>query len=159
MSNLIQKVRLLMLDLHHKLKSVHKIKEKIMKSKNKFTLFGRVCWKSELKNTMKGKKLIIINIGEKIGENKYNNFFITFFDNENSNNATVVEKNINVNNYIQVDGYLSSFKKADEEKKTHLQLVGKGYTKFNYNTGTNCWEEVESSTIETSDMGETADLY
>lgn len=129
-----------------------------MKSKNRFTLFGRVCWKSELKDTLSGKKLIIINIGVKVGDDKFKNLFVLFFNNDKTSCADLVNDNINVNDFVRVVGYISSYKTQDVQIKTHIQLIGKFCIKCKYNPDIKSWEEIETLFNELTDMGEVASL-
>lgn len=112
-----------------------------MKIKNRFTLFGRICWKGELKETIKGRKLILINIGIKIAEDTYKNFFVTFFNDNKTDCANIVNDSLQVNDFAEISGYLSSYKKTDEENKTLTQLVGKSCIKCKYNPDIKSWEE------------------
>lgn len=118
---------------------------------NSVTLLGRVGKYKECKCFETGGMLTTINIGVKTGE-KWNNFFIDFFNTKTRELATDVGDNVKEGDLIQIKGRLVENKytpkylegQTDENGNpltvSQIKIVGFDYKRVRYNEELEEWE-------------------
>ncbi len=121
---------------------------------NSITLIGRVGKYKECKffeNT--GGMLCTINLGVKTGE-KWNNFFIDFFNTKTRPLGEEVGDKVNENDWIQIKGRLVENKftpknmegqldeKGNQLTVSQIKIVGFDYKRVRYNEELEEWEYV-----------------
>ena len=94
---------------------------------NSVTLLGRVGKYKENKSFENGGVLTTINIGVKTGE-KWNNFFVDFFNTKSRMLAEEVADNVNENDYIQIKGRLVENKYTPNHLKDKVDEHGNPLT-------------------------------
>lgn len=120
---------------------------------NSVTLLGRVGKYKECKAFETGGVLTTINIGVKTGE-KWNNFFVDFFNTKARPLAEEVCTGANENDYIQIKGRLTENKytpnhlkgKVDESGNpltvSQTKIVAFDFKKVQYNEELEEWEYI-----------------
>lgn len=106
---------------------------------------GRVGSYRDVQKYETGTVITTINLGVKRGENKYNNFFIKFFDKEGVNYSEFFGK-IAEGEYIQVQGSLNVSEWVPEganpetDKKRKIDIIGYDATQVTYNQQLQEWQ-------------------
>lgn len=112
---------------------------------NQVILLGRVGSYKDIKCLENGTIITTINIGVKRGQDKWNNFFVKFFNTKTKNTADEVAELVNEGDYIQITGRLieSNFipkgweNQLDENGRqrtvSKIEVVGNSYKKVYFN--------------------------
>ena len=112
---------------------------------NQFVLLGRVGWKDEIKFFENGTCKQVIQLGVKRGQDKYNNFFISFFNTPTKQTAEEVCNIVKVGDYIQVTGKIvenvfvpagmegQKDDKGNQKTVSQTNLVGTSYKFVKWN--------------------------
>ena len=118
---------------------------------NQVVLLGRVSWK-DIKYTDNGNVITTINMGVKRNQEKWDNFFIKFFNTKLKNTAEEVAELVKEGEYIQITGRLieSSFipkgwentvdENGNQRTVSKTEIVGKSYKKVFFNEETEEFE-------------------
>ena len=96
---------------------------------NSVVLLGRVSKFKEMKYFETGGAVCTIGLGVKRGEDKWNNFYIDFFNSSNRNLAEEVGENIKEGDYIQIKGRLIENRYTPKELEGKLDEQGRQITK------------------------------
>lgn len=112
---------------------------------NQVILLGRVGSYKDIKYLDNETAITTINIGVKRGQDKWNNFFVKFFNTKTKNIAYEVAELVNEGDYIQITGRLieSNFIPKDWENQvdkngrqktvSKIEVVGNSYKKVYFN--------------------------
>lgn len=110
--------------------------------KNSVTLMGRVGSYIDTQYYDSGTVVTTVNLGVKRGENKYNNFFIKFFDTEMCRISDFIKCFVKEGDYIQVEGKLQVNEyevEGSDKKKSSISVIGYGIKKVYYNAQIEEW--------------------
>ena len=112
---------------------------------NQFVLLGRVGWKDDIKFFENGACKQTIQLGVKRSQEKYHNFFISFFNTPTKPTAEEVCNIIKVGDYIQVTGKIvenvfvpegmegQKDKNGNQKNVSQINLVGTSYKFLKWN--------------------------
>ena len=114
---------------------------------NQVVLLGRVGWK-DFKYTENGTAIATINLGVKRGQDKWNNFFIKFFNTKMKTIAEEIAELVKEGDYIQVTGKLVETKfipkgwenqfdeNGNQKTVSKIEIITQSYRKVYYNEET-----------------------
>ena len=122
---------------------------------NQFVLLGRVGWKDEIKFFENGTCKQTIQLGVKKSQDKYHNFFISFFNTPMRQTAEEVCNIVKVGDYIQVTGKIDENvfvpagmdgqkdEKGNQKTVSQTNLIGTNYKFVQWNEEDEEFEFVE----------------
>jgi single-stranded DNA-binding protein len=104
--------------------------------RNYVVLTGRVGKCNELKYYKDDFAICTINLGVKKSYDQYNNFFVKFFDTEESKTAQKVNEEVTEGDYIQIMGtaQVNRYKpKGMDKEVSQIEIVANSFCKVHYN--------------------------
>lgn len=110
---------------------------------NSVILTGRVSKYKEMKYFETGGAVCTIGLGVKKNEEKWNNFFVDFFNNSNRNLAEEVGENVKEGDYITIKGRLNENRFTPKELEGKLDEKGNQITKSQIKVIAYDWNRVK----------------
>lgn len=121
---------------------------------NQVVLLGRIGWKN-IKYHDSGAVSTTISLGVKRGQDKWNNFFIKFFNSKQKNTAEILYETAKEGDYVQITGRLQETKyipdgwegrqddKGNQITKSNNEIVGYSFKKCIWNDETEEFEYLD----------------